>query len=189
MTTTTSEPATHVDRRVASATTADGARGPTARGADPLLRVAAVLLGGLNAGFFVTYAISVTTGLALVDDLTYVTAFQAINEAVRTPLFMLVFAAPVPLAFALVALERGRARTAALVAALAFAAVVLITVAGNVPLNEQMAIADATADGAPIARASFEDAWNRLNLGRTIAAVVGFAALVVGGTRAAPATR
>ena len=197
MTTTTDHPTTRATtgvpptapRATARRHARDGARPPGARGAAPRLRSAALLLGGLHAGFFVTYAISVTTGLALVDDRTYVATFQAINEAVRTPVFMVVFAAPLPLAAALAALQRGRARAVALVAALAFATVVAVTFAGNVPLNEQLALAGVTPDIASTARAAFEEPWNRFNLVRTIAAVVGFTGLALGASRPTPVTR
>jgi uncharacterized membrane protein len=45
-----------------------------------------------------------------------------------------------------------------------------VTVAGNVPLNEKIARADASA-GAAAARAAFERPWNRLHTVRTVASI------------------
>jgi uncharacterized membrane protein len=50
---------------------------------------------GLNAGIFYCWSVSVTTGLALLPDKEYITAFQALNRAILNPLFLLCFMGPV----------------------------------------------------------------------------------------------
>lgn len=144
--------------------------------------ILATVLTGLSAGFFFTYQASVTLGLAEVDHRTYVATFQAINDTVRNPAFFIVFAGPLPaLVVALALNRRASGVTRALIgAALALYVVgMTVTFAGNVPLNEQLADYTDLAD-ATIARAGFENDWNRFNLIRTIAVMVGFASLVVG---------
>ena len=143
----------------------------------------ATILVGLSAGFFVTYEASVTLGLAEVDDVTYVRTFQAINATIRNPTFGLFFFGPIlatPAALALGWRGGSPRRRALLVAApILYAVGVAVTFAGNVPLNETLALVDGTDPlAAAEARADFEDEWNRLNMIRTIAVSAGFVALV-----------
>jgi uncharacterized membrane protein len=51
----------------------------------------ATLFTGLSAGFLFAYQISVTRGLAEIDDVAYVATFQAINRAVINVWFGVVF--------------------------------------------------------------------------------------------------
>lgn len=152
-----------------------------------IVLTAATTLAGLSAGFFFTYQISVTRGLAIVDDTTYVQTFQAINDTVRNAPFGIVFFGTVPaLALALASTRRaGRTVRALMAGALALAvATVVITFVGNVPLNEQLAdVTELSGAAASNARAAFESDWNRLNLARTLtsfgAAVLAVAATVL----------
>lgn len=132
----------------------------------------AATLAGLSAGFFFTYQISVTRGLAIVDDETYVQTFQAINDTVRNAPFGIVFFGTVPALALATAATRRASRTVrfSLAASLALAiATVVITFVGNVPLNEQLGeVTDLSGAAATAARASFESDWNRLNLARTL---------------------
>lgn len=143
--------------------------------------VAALVVAGLHAGFFLTYEISITPALALVEDLTYVTTFRAINEAVRTPIFMTIFAGAAPLTGLALFLRRSdpRARTLLAVALLAHVAVIAITAVGNIPLNERLAELVVSPDAASAARGWFEQSWNGWNLARTIATVGAFVATAV----------
>lgn len=141
----------------------------------------AALVTGVSAGFFYAYADSVTRGLARVGDPSYVQAFQSINEVVRTPLFMVIFAGPLGLlAVSLAASRHHRVARLLLVAGLvAYAGVVVVTMTGNVPLNEQLAtVTAADAAGLAAARAAFEGPWNALNLLRTLLAVTAFGCTV-----------
>ena len=145
----------------------------------------ALVLVGLSAGFFFTYEASVTLGLAEVDDVTYVKTFQAINATIRNFWFGLVFFGSLPalvLAFAV----NTNAGTKVLLAG-AFGLYVLcagITMAGNVPLNEDLAeVTEVTPDSAADARADFEADWNQLNLLRTFAVVASFGILVFAATK------
>lgn len=141
----------------------------------------ATLLAGLSAGFFYSYESSVTRGLAQVDDLTYVHTFQAVNETIQNPLFGLVFFGSLPALVIAAALRGSQAWTpqrALLVAApVLYIIGMVITVSGNVSLNDELAqVEPATATIAADARDAFEDDWNRLNAYRTIAFVGAFAA-------------
>jgi uncharacterized membrane protein len=145
-----------------------------------LLLTLAVLAAGLAAGFFYSYADSVTRGLGRVDDETYVLTFQAINATVRTGLFMAIFAGPLPLLVlaGLSQLRRDRAvATLLLGAGLIYAgAVIAVTAGGNLPLNDALATTTASDQAA---RADFEDRWNGLNQVRSIGSAIVFALAVI----------
>lgn len=142
---------------------------------------AATVLTGLFAGFFLTYSASVVLGLGQVDDITYVRSFQAINATIRNATFAIFFFGCVPsIAWSLVTnRRRGRTTTTLLSFALAAcASVVLITFAGSVPLNNELATyVELDAVTAATARADFESTWNQLNLARSILAVAGLVAV------------
>ena len=55
----------------------------------------ATLLTGLSAGLCFTWSNAVTTGLANLDDLNYLKAFQQMNRTILNPTFFLVFFGPV----------------------------------------------------------------------------------------------
>lgn len=142
----------------------------------------ALMLLGLSAGFFFTYEASVTLGLAEVDDVTYVKTFQAINATIRNFWFGLVFFGSVPaLGFALAAHRKAKIEIKVLLTAalILYLGCIAITMAGNVPLNDQLALVSSpTPDIAAVARAEFEADWNQLNLSRTLAVIAGFGCLV-----------
>jgi uncharacterized membrane protein len=157
-----------------------------------LALVAATVGAGLSAGLFYAYQVSVIRGLAVVDDVTYVNAFQAINDKIQNPWFFASFIGTPPVIAAALVLNRRSARA---VKILIGAGLVLnlalfgITISGNVPLNDDLAKYDTVdVETAPIARADFEDRWNRLHLLRTVAAVGSFVALT-GATILDPASR
>ena len=147
----------------------------------------ATVLAGLSAGFFFTYEASITLGLADVGDVAYVETFQAINDTIRNPAFGIVFFGSVPaIVLALIANWRtGRPMVRALlIAALCcYLTGLMITGAGNVPLNNDLAaVATLTSENAAAARAAFEDDWNRFNLVRSIAVATSFLSLAAAST-------
>jgi uncharacterized membrane protein len=147
-----------------------------------LLLAMATLSSGLIAGFFYAYEVSVTRGLALVDDQTYVQTMQAINATVRNAPFAATFFGTLPLAaLAALLLRRQRLRRPALLAAGGFAlygAAFLMTMGFSVPLNESLAVVDVSRTDLGEIRAGYEQEWNSWNLARTLCATAGFASLV-----------
>jgi uncharacterized membrane protein len=135
----------------------------------PVLLLATVLCG-LQAGTYYTWATGVMPGLARVDDHGFVSTMQHVNVAIVNPLFMLSFLGA-PLLAAVAVLTSGSAARPWTVAALVLAvATVVVTAAGNIPLNDALAAAgpvDRIADlGA--AREHFETLWVRWNVLRTL---------------------
>ena len=140
----------------------------------------ATVSGGLLAGVFYAFQISVVRGLADVDDAAYVATFRAINRRILNPWFLTVFLGSGPLTLAAWALNRNAtAPVRSLISSglLLNGVMLAVTMAGNVPLNT------ALENGA--GRARFERPWNRRNLVRTLAAAGSFAALALAsGSRA-----
>ncbi|RCV51713.1 anthrone oxygenase family protein [Marinitenerispora sediminis] len=146
---------------------------------------AATLTTGLAAGLYYGFACAVMPGLARTDDRTLVTAMRHVNEAILNGWFLLLFlGSPAATALALASVLGGEGRAALPWTAGALAAhvaVLAITFAGNVPLNNALARSGPAGPEAPpaAARAGFERPWRRWNTLRTAAAAVAFGCLVM----------
>jgi uncharacterized membrane protein len=144
---------------------------------EPTLLVITGTLTTLLAGVFFGYAVSVNGALHRLKDAEYVRAMQAINVVIQNPLFFLSFMGPVLLLPLVTFLAHGGD---SMQFNLLLAATIVyivgpfgITVAGNVPLNERLARADASNSlTVTDARARFEKPWNRLHAIRTVAAII-----------------
>ncbi|MFJ8871808.1 DUF1772 domain-containing protein [Streptomyces sp. NPDC102473] len=161
--------------------------------------LASVIASGLMAGLFAAFAYAVMPGLRSTSDHTLVATMQGINKSILNPVFMLPFVGSIPLiALAVFLAWRGHGRpalpwlTAALVLYLiAFA----VTVAVNVPLNDQLERAgdpNSIGDLAAV-RERFEAAWATWNIVRALLHTAAFAclawALVLSGADRIPADR
>jgi uncharacterized membrane protein len=136
--------------------------------------IAATLGTGLIGGLFFGFATAVMPGLARTDDRTFVATMQGINEAILNPLFLTVYVAPVVcLGFAAFS---GPARPWVIAALVLYLATVVITGAGNIPLNNALVAAGMpdSASALEAARTTFEKPWNRLHLARTAAVIAAF---------------
>lgn len=147
-----------------------------------LIQIAAVLLVGLVAGLFYSYACSVTWALGKLPDREYIMTFQSINTAILNAWFFVSFMGSLiilPLATWLsyradISLSFWLLLSAAVLYAIG---VFGVTMLGNVPLNnmlERFNMDVATAQDISSLRERFESPWNKLNLIRTIAAVLSF---------------
>jgi uncharacterized membrane protein len=161
-----------------------GVREGGSRTGERVLTVLATVAMALMAGTFYAYSVSVMTGLSGTDDRTFVQAMQEINEATPNPAFApsLLGALVLPVAATVVAVRRrSRARRALAAAAALYAAAFLVTIAGNVPMNDDLEAAgppDRIADIAQ-AREDFEGPWVQLNHVRALLSTGGLVALVV----------
>lgn len=161
--------------------------------------VAATVAVGLMAGLFFAFSVAVMPGLAKTADRTLVEAMQRINVAIRNGWFLLAFGGSLLLCGAAVALclgEDGRGPLPWVIAATAlYLAVLAVTFAVSIPLNESLDAAGDPAHLADIAdvRARFEAAWVRWNLVRTLLCTGALGclawALVLSGRVAAEAAR
>jgi len=151
-----------------------------------IVLVLATLLTGLSAGLCFTWSNAVTTGLANLENLSYLKAFQQMNRTILNPTFFLVFFGPVFLgALGTYLVRNGNPMTFWLVLTavlLYFFGVALVTVFGNVPLNEMLDKTDLLEIGAESAaslRKKFENPWNSYHCIRTYISVLSFLLLLV----------
>ncbi|WP_336322574.1 DUF1772 domain-containing protein [Streptomyces lavendofoliae] len=145
-----------------------------------LLLALAVLSTGLYAGFMLIFLTGVMPALARLTDEEFVTVMRRVNEYVPRAVFLTVFAGAVlfpALALALPTAGASGGRRWLILAGLVCAALNhLVTVAGNIPLNNALA---ASRDGEPgAARKAFESRWNAFHLLRTTLITASFALLV-----------
>lgn len=144
------------------------------------LLLAAGLGTGLQAGTYFTWATGVMPGLARVDDRTFVHAMQQMNVAIVNPLFLTTFLGAPLLAGAAIVTATSEARPWVAAGAGLAVATVVITMAGNVPLNDALDAAgriDEITDLAAV-REKFETRWVRLNALRTVTSTASLAALL-----------
>ena len=162
-----------------------------------LLLVLALVSTGLYAGFYLIFLTGIMPALARLSDEQFVAAMRRINEKVPRATFVLVFlgSAGFPAAALFVPVDGRTATERWLVVAALVCAVAghLVTVAGNVPLNNALAASETSATpessaaSAPSvsdreARAAFESRWNAFHLVRTVLALAAFVLLVCAAT-------
>lgn len=144
-----------------------------------LLLITATIMG-LTAGIFYCWSVSVTRGLAPLPDREYITAFQSLNREIQNPLFFLCFfgsAVLLPVsAWQQYDPSLPPRFWLLLAASIAYIlGVIVLTIAGNVPLNEALDTFNtqtATVEEISARRTTFEGPWNRLNNIRTVVCIV-----------------
>ena len=148
--------------------------------------IALILLTGLSAGLCFTWTNAITPGIGHLDNDSYLSAFQQINRSIINPMFIVVFFGPFFLG--LINLYVFRNASSSLIwlliiaTAIYFLGVVLVTVFGNVPLNEILDKTDlstASIEDLKVLRKNFETKWNRLHLIRTFTSTVSFLLVIV----------
>lgn len=144
------------------------------------------LLTGLLAGIFFTWTNAVTPGIGHLDDINYLRAFQNMNRSIVNPLFLIVFLGPVLLSFVTVYLYKSNHHyilwLLLLAAIIYLIGVFLITIMGNIPLNnllDKTDLTNITLEDAKSLRDQFEVKWNFLHLIRTITATLSFLSLII----------
>lgn len=152
-----------------------------------LILIAATLFVGLMAGLFYAWSISVTPGLAMTEAEPYLRAFQAMNRAILQPLFFVAFFGALILLPLLAVLYYHAALPAqfwcVLAATVLYAlGIMLVTILGNIPLNNSLDALDVNAmtqEQMAAFRSGFEDKWNRLNTIRTVSSALSFLFLLI----------
>ncbi len=147
-----------------------------------MVQIIAVLLTGLVAGLFYSYAYSVTGGLGKLSDKEYLMAFQSINRAILNVLFFAGFIGSLIVLPVATWLSYNAGITFSFCLLLSATVIYVVgvfavTIFGNVPLNnmlENFNINEASPQELFSLREKFEASWNKLNLIRTVAAVLSF---------------
>lgn len=143
--------------------------------------VVATFLTGLLAGTFFTWMNAVTPGLGRLPDMAYLQAFQSMNRTILNPLFYIVFLGPVLFSLIAAFQHRGNApllfKLLLIAAILYFVGVLLVTILGNIPLNELLdktPLSEINLVEAKSLRHTFEGSWNQLHLFRTVFSTISF---------------
>lgn len=151
-----------------------------------IVLVLGILFTGLTAGLCFTWSNAVTPGIGRLDNLTFLKSFQSMNRAIINWKFMIVFFGPVILLFLNTYLFKGNNTSfwLFLIAALLFfAGIGLVTILGNVPLNEVLGkshLEELSKIELQELRNKFEQPWNRWHTIRTISSFSAFVLLILG---------
>lgn len=147
---------------------------------------AAILLIGGTAGLCFTWGNAVTPGIGQLDNLGYLQAFQKMNRSIENPLFFSVFFGAFLVGIAAIFANKGVSpehfKLITIAVVIYFLGVVLVTILGNVPLNQildKTDLANSSVEQLQALRDRFERPWNRFHLIRIIAATISFALLVI----------
>lgn len=146
----------------------------------------ATLLIGLTAGLCFTWGNAVTPGIGQLNDLGYLQAFQKMNRSIENPLFFVVFFGSFLVGIAAIFTNKGVSpehfRLVLLAISLYFLGVVLVTIFGNVPLNQildKTDLANSSLEELRALRERFENPWNRFHIIRIITSMISFALLLI----------
>jgi len=146
----------------------------------------AILFTGLTAGLCFTWSNAITPGIARLDNVSFLKAFQAMNRVIINSSFMVVFFGPVLLLSVNTFLFRNNSIIfwLFLAAAILFiGGIGLVTIFGNVPLNEILdkSSLDALSEiQLQELRNTFEEPWNRWHTIRTLSSFGAFVLLIIG---------
>ncbi len=146
----------------------------------------ATLLIGLTAGLCFTWGNAVTPGIGQLDDLSYLQAFQKMNRSIENPLFFAVFFGSFLVGVAAIFANKGISpehfKLVTIAIVIYFLGVVLVTIFGNVPLNQLLDrtdLANSSLEELRALRTRFENPWNRFHLIRVLTAMISFALLII----------
>ena len=139
------------------------------------------------AGIFFTWTNAVKPGIGTLDDMTYMKAFQAMNRLILNPLFYIVFILPVLTISISTYMSFGSTKLYVfelfLLSTLVYVlGVFLITILGNIPLNELLENTDLekiSLTELSDLRGKIENKWNNFNLIRTVSSFISFLLLVI----------
>ncbi|MFW0789164.1 DUF1772 domain-containing protein [Gordonia sp. CPCC 205333] len=147
-----------------------------------LVLLLAMLCSGLMAGLFAAFAYSVMPALARTDASSSVAVMQRINVAILNPIFGVIFGGGLIVSALAAAVSwNTNLRWWALVGLGCYLVGTLVTVAFNVPLNNQLDAAGIPSAQQAVAEWSdFAASWARWNVVRTVAHLGGFAVLAFG---------
>jgi len=152
-----------------------------------ILLIVAIVSTGLMAGIFFTWTNAVKPGIGTLDDINYMKAFQAMNRAILNPLFYMAFILPVLTISISTYMNFGSPKLYVvellLISTLMYCmGVFLVTIVGNIPLNELLENTDLekiSLTELGDLREKIENKWNSFNLIRTISSFISFLLLVI----------
>ncbi len=151
------------------------------------IQILSILSIALMSGLFYGWSISVIPGLAKINDLAYLQAFQSMNKAIINPFFFLAFIGSIILLSGLTIYTASTGMNQKfyllLTACLLYVfGTIAVTFFGNVPLNNQLEILqlnELSSSELENFRNIFESKWNFLNTIRTISSLIALILLLL----------
>lgn len=149
-----------------------------------IVRLSAALGSGLMAGLFFAFSVAVMRGFRRVPAPAGMAAMQAINVAIINPVFLPVFLGTALLCGVVLVsslLDRQQPGAAWFIAGAAayLVGAFLVTIAGNVPMNNRLALASPDGPESALLWAWYQSRWTAWNHVRTIASLAAAAALTL----------
>lgn len=152
-----------------------------------MIHMITVLFSGLIAGLLFSYACSVNLGLHHLGDPEYVKAMQGINIEIQNFYFFTVFMGlllllPFSTWLSFSITYKAPFYLWLLASIIYFAGVFGITLFGNVPLNNQMAVINlSTVNSETLSafRHHFESSWTSYHMIRTVASIISFILTII----------
>lgn len=143
----------------------------------PLIGTIALLGSALVGGVFFAFSSFVMKALSRIPSANGIVAMQSINVVVINPLFLGAFMGTAVLSLGIVALVLIRWSDPSAMfflggASVYLAGTFLVTMLGNVPLNDRLAAVSATDPAAHDVWSHYLDRWTMWNHVRTVAAMV-----------------
>lgn len=152
----------------------------------PILLIVTILTTGLTAGLCFAWGNAVTPGIGKLGTLAYLQAFQEMNRSILNPVFFIVFLGPVVLNIVNLILFRSAAKPVLFLliggTVVYFIGLFLVTVLGNVPLNEILDKTDllsASSEELTQLRERFENPWNSFHRIRIWSSLLSFVLLAI----------
>lgn len=149
--------------------------------------LATAIVTALMAGLFYNWTTAITVGFKQLSDSEYVAAFQAINRAIQNPLFFVSFfgtAILLPIC-SYMQFKQGYSMVFYLLLGatlLYWLGVMLVTVFGNIPLNnalDSFDLQNATLSDIKQQRLAFENRWNNFNMIRTVSSFISLVMVLI----------
>ncbi len=152
-----------------------------------LLLYTTALAAALVAGIFYAFSSFIMGALGQLEPKSGIAAMQSINRVVLNPVFFLAFFGTAALSLAVAAAAWFNAPASVQLPMYAGSALylfgcILVTIVGNVPLNERLARADAADPATEALWALYLTRWTRWNHMRTVASLLAAAAFVYAGS-------
>jgi len=152
-----------------------------------LVYIITLITVSLMAGLFYNWSFNITSGLAQLDDRSYLSAMQSLNRSILNPAFFLIFLGSI-ITLPILAFLQSKIAIDTSFYLIAFAGIIYIigsigtTFLGNIPLNNKLDILNLSQFGLEECqsfRDTFEARWNRLNLIRTTSSFISMVLLVI----------
>ena len=149
--------------------------------------IVAIISTGIMSGMFFTWTNAVKPGLGTLNNISYLTAFKAMNKAILNPLFYITFILPVltiPISACMNYSSPNFYVFKLLLACtlIYLFGVFMVTINGNIPINELLENTDLqkiTETELSSLRDNIENKWNNLNLIRTISSFISFLLMII----------